>query len=98
MRRYLSDLGVGVKTLSPTNSGPSVPFTFRLNSWSVLAVPGDFSTASDTTHGSYVMQFPGAGGSVRIAGIDLSDGSHRGVFRPPEDPAAADALCAALTP
>jgi hypothetical protein len=32
-----------------------------------------------------------------VAGLDLSDGIHRGVFRVVEDPQVAAELCAALT-
>jgi hypothetical protein len=33
---------------------------------------------------------------IQIAGLQLSETEAHGVFRFPEDPAAADALCAAL--
>jgi hypothetical protein len=34
---------------------------------------------------------------VHIAGLELPDGTHRGVFRITDDPEVAAALCAALT-
>lgn len=97
VKRHRRDVGVGVKTLSPTNEGPSVEFVYRLSVWTHYGVPGDVTSGVTTEAGSYVMHIPGAPGrTVHIAGLDLPDGRHLGVFRPPEDESAAAMLCAAL--
>jgi hypothetical protein len=86
-------------SLSPTGSGPAVEVGIHAN-WIVeLAVPGEESTGSLTAHGNFAtVHLPGAGGALHIAGIDLPDGTHRGVFRFVDDPDAVQALCAALEP
>jgi hypothetical protein len=85
-------------TLSADGSGPVVEVGIHAN-WIVeLAVPGDESTGSLTAHGNFAtVHLPGAGGELHIAGIDLPDGTHRGVFRFIDDPDAVEALCAALS-
>jgi hypothetical protein len=70
------------------------------NWWIVLAVPGDESTGALTEHGNEVtISSPGFGVILHIAGLDLPEGDHRGVFRIVEDaqPEVAAELCAALT-
>jgi hypothetical protein len=70
------------------------------NSWLVLAVPGDVSTGALTEHGNEVtISSPGFGVILHIAGLNLPEGDHRGVFRIIEDaqPQVAAELCAALT-
>jgi hypothetical protein len=45
-------------------------------------------------------EFPSASGFgviAHIAGLDLPDGTHRGVLRLVDDPQEAERLCAALT-
>jgi hypothetical protein len=63
----------------------------------VYAVPGDESSGPTIFHGDgFTVQAPGFGVIVHIAGLDLSDGAHRGVIRFIEDPEVAAELCAAL--
>jgi hypothetical protein len=61
----------------------------------VYTVPGDEGSAVETFRGLDLHLFV-PGGVVQIAGLQLSETDHRGVFRFPEDPDAADALCEAL--
>ena len=86
-------------TLSATGAGPVAEVGIHAN-WIVeLAVPGDESTGSLTAHGNFAtvqLPGPGGGGELHIAGIDLPDGSHRGVLRFIDDPEAVQAICAAL--
>jgi hypothetical protein len=52
----------------------------------------------ETFHGSGIaVRAPAVGVIAHIAGLDLPDGTHHGVFRFIEDPEVADAICAALT-
>jgi hypothetical protein len=61
-------------------------------------VPGDESSASTTFHGSgFSVRAPGFGVIAHIAGLDLPDGTHRGVLRLIDAPQDAERLCAALT-
>jgi hypothetical protein len=84
-------------TLSPTGSGPAAEVGIHANWIVVLAVPGDESTGSLTAHGNFAtVHLPGAGGELHISGLDLPDGTHRGVFRFVDEPDAVEALCAAL--
>ncbi len=83
--------------LSPTGAGPTVDVSIHANWWVQLATPGDESTGSLTAHGNFAtVHLPGAGAALHISGLDLPDGTHRGVFRFIDDPAAVEALCAAL--
>ena len=72
--------------------------TAHANWRDVYAVPGDESSAVGASHGDgFTVQASGFGVIVHIAGLDLPDGTHRGVFRFIEDPGVAAELCAALT-
>ena len=67
------------------------------NWWIDLAVAGDESTGILTARGNFATaRLPGAGAQVHIAGLDLPDGTHRGILRFVDDPEASAALCAAL--
>ena len=87
-------------TLSPDGSGPVAEVGIHAN-WIVeLAVPGDESTGSLTAHGNFAtvhLPGPGGGSALHISGIDLPDGTHRGVFRFVDDADAVEALCGALS-
>ena len=71
----------------------------RLRPWydSQYADPNDIDSGVGASHGEVTVQAPGFGVIAHIAGLDRPDDTHRGVFRPIEDPAAAAELCAALT-
>jgi hypothetical protein len=86
-------------SLSPTGEGPVVDIRVHANLWIILAVPGDESTGELTQHGNeFTASSPGFGVIAHIAGLDLPEGDHRGVFRVvEEDPEVAAELCAALT-
>lgn len=97
VKRRIVQAAEATWTLSATGAGPAVDVSIHANWWVDLAVPGDESTGSITAHGNFAtVHLPGAGASVHIAGLDLPDGTHRGVLRFVDDPDAATALCAAL--
>jgi hypothetical protein len=74
-----------------------VTITAHANWRNVYAVPGDESSGPQKIeHGDATVRAPGAGVIAHIAGLDLADGTHRGVFRFFEDPEVAAELCAAL--
>jgi len=99
VKRRVAQNGQATWGLSPTGAGPTVDVSIHANWWVDLAVPGDESTGSLTAHGNFAtVHLPGAGAELHIAGLDLPDGTHRGVFRFIDDPDAVDALCAALAP
>jgi hypothetical protein len=89
----------GTLSLSPTGEGPTVDLRVNANWWTVPAVPGDESTGELTQHGNELtLSSPTFGVIEHIAGLDLPEGDHRGVFRlAVEDPQVAAELCAALT-
>jgi hypothetical protein len=93
-RQVFSDFE-GTWSLSPSGDEPSVRIEGHVNWVDSYAVPGDESSASTTFHGLGLHAFV-PGGVVQIAGLERPDGDPSGVFRFPEDPAAAAALCAAL--
>jgi hypothetical protein len=100
VKRFATQDSEGTWSLSPTGEGPTVDLRVNANSWTVLAVPGDLSTGAVTEHGSEVtISSPGFGVILHIAGLNLPEGDHRGVFRIIEDaqPQVAADLCAALT-
>jgi hypothetical protein len=87
----------GTWSLSSTGAGPTATITAHANWRNVYAVPGDESSGPTIFHGDgFTVQAPGFGVIVHIAGLDLSDGAHRGVIRFIEDPEVAAELCAAL--
>ena len=98
VKRFVSQNAEGTWSLSPTGAGPTVKLSLQANWRDEYAVPGDESTASTTYHGSeFKLQAPGAGVIAHIAGLDLPDGTHRGVFKFIDDPQVAVRLCDALT-
>jgi hypothetical protein len=100
VRRLATQDSEGTWSLSPTGEGPTVDLRVNANWWIVLAVPGDESTGALTQHGNEVtISSPGSGVILHIAGLDLPEGDHRGVFRIIEDAQAQVAadLCEALT-
>jgi hypothetical protein len=96
VRRHVYSYLDGTWTLSPTGEGPTLSFIGRANWSDVYAVPGDEDSAATTFRALGLHVFV-PGGVIHIAGIERPDAEPRGVYRFPEDPQAADALCAALT-
>jgi hypothetical protein len=71
----------------------------HLNWWSTFSVPGDEDTESTTSHGLDIrLKSPDGGIVAIIAGRTDPEGAHTGVARFVDDPAIAEAICAALTP
>jgi hypothetical protein len=98
VKRFATSDVEGTWSLSPTGEGPTVDVRANANWWIVLAVPGDESTGELTQHGNeFTVSSPGSGVIVHIAGLDLPEGDHRGLFRVEADPQVAAELCAALT-
>jgi hypothetical protein len=98
VKRFATADVEGTWSLSTTGEGPTVDVRANANWWIVLAVPGDESTGALTQHGNeFTVSSPGFGVIVHIAGLDLPEGDHRGMFRVEGDPQVAAELCAALT-
>lgn len=99
VKRFVTQDVEGTWSLSPTGEGPTVDIRVHANWWIILAVPGDESTGELTQHGNeFTASSPGFGVIAHIAGLDLPEGDHRGLFRVvEEDPEVAAELCAALT-
>jgi hypothetical protein len=98
VKRFVSQNAEGTWSLSPTGAGPVVTVALHANWRNEYAVPGDESSGPQTSHGNgFTLRAPGVGVIAHIAGLDLPDGTHRGVFRITDDPQVAAALCAALT-
>jgi hypothetical protein len=55
------------------------------------------AAADGSAHGEFTLSAPGYGVISHVAGLELTDGIHHGVFRVVEDPQVAAELCAALT-
>lgn len=97
VKRFVSQSAEGTWSLSPTGAGPTVTVALHANWRNEYAVPGDESSGPQTLHGSsFTVRAPGVGVIAHIAGLDLPDGTHRGVIRITDDPQVAAALCAAL--
>ena len=98
VKRFVSQNADGTWSLSPTGAGPAVKISLHASWRDEYVVPGDESSALTTFHGSgFTASAPGAGVIAHIAGLDLPDGTHRGVFRIVEDAESAANLCDALT-
>src|SRR5215204_479799 len=97
VKRFVHQNAEGTWSLSPTGAGPAVTVSLHANWRNEYAVPGDESSGPETFHGSgFTVRAPGVGVIAHIAGLDLPDEPHRGVFRITDDPQVAAALCAAL--
>jgi hypothetical protein len=95
VRRQVFSVLEGTWSLSSTGAGPSVSFIGHRTWTDVYTVPGDEESAIETFRGLGLRAFL-PGGAIQIAGLQLSETEAHGVFRLPEDPEVADALCAAL--
>lgn len=97
VKRFVTQDAEGTWSLSPTGDGPTARISAHANWRNVYAVPGDESSGPTTAHGDgFKVQATGHGVIVHFAGLDLADGSHRGVARFIDDPAVAARLCDAL--
>lgn len=85
----------GTWSLSPSGDGPTVRFIAHRTWTDVYSVPGDEGSAVETFRGVDLHVFV-PGGVIQVAGLQLSETDQRGVFRLPDDPQMADALCEAL--
>ena len=98
VRRFVSRRMSGYWTLSPTGDGPRVRISGHSNWWTDYPVPGDESSEQLTFHGlDLLARAPGGGIVAQITGLFLPDETHHGIFRIPEDPEVAAALCDALS-
>ena len=85
----------GTWTLSPTGAGPSVAFASN-HSWrETFLVPGDLSSVSEISHGSF-LRIAAMGAGFHESGIGMPDGDH-GHFNSFTDEAKAQ-LCELLAP
>jgi hypothetical protein len=101
VRRHVTAPGgvSGFISLSATGEGPRLQLVGHLNWWSTFSVPGDEDTESTTSHGLDIrLQAPDGGIVAVIAGRTDPEGAHTGVARFVDNPAIAEAICAALTP
>ena len=97
VKRFVSQDAQGTWSLSPTGVEPTVTITAHANWGEVYTVPGDESSFVGSLQGdAFTVRAPGYGVIAHIAGLELSDGSHRGDMRFIEDPDVAAELCAAL--
>jgi hypothetical protein len=86
----------GSWSLSPTGSGPTVAFAVD-DSWhETFLVPGDLSSDSEVSHGSF-LRVPALGAGFHESGIGMADGTQHGHLNSFTDEAMAR-LCALLTP
>jgi hypothetical protein len=98
VKRFVSQNAEGTWSLSPTGDGPTVTIAFHANWRNEYAIPGDESSGPEVLHGSgFSVRAPGVGVIAHVAGLELPDGTHRGVLRFIDDPQVAAAVCAALT-
>jgi hypothetical protein len=101
VRRHVTAPGgvSGFISLSPTGEGPRLELIGHLNWWSTFSVPGDEDTESTTSHGLDIrLKSPDGEIIAIIAGRTDPEDTHTGVARFVDDPAVAEAICAALTP
>lgn len=97
VKRFVSQNAEGTWSLSPTGAAPTVTIALHANWKNEYALPGDESSGLQTFHGSGItVRAPGVGVIAHIAGLELPDGTHRGVFRF-DNPEVAAVLCEALT-
>ena len=98
VKRHVTDDADGFWTLSPEGAGPTVQVTAHGNWYDgQYADPDDLDSGVGATHGEFTISAPQFGVIAHIAGRDAADDTHRGTFRPIEDPSVAARLCAALT-
>ena len=97
VKRFVSQNAEGTWSLSPTGDGPTVTIAFHANWRNEYAIPGDESSGPEVLHGSgFSVRAPGVGVIAHVAGLELPDGTHRGVLRFIDDPQVAAAVCAVL--
>lgn len=95
--RHVRQDDEGTWSLSPTGAGPLVNISVHANWSNQYPIPGDEASATQVNHGvGFTAQAPGFGVILHIAGLDEPDGTHHGILRFIDDPAAEAELCAAL--
>ena len=87
---------VGTWSLSPTGSGPAVAFGGDFGYHETFLVPGDLSSDSEVSHGSF-LRVPALGAGFHESGIGMADGTDHGHLDSFTDEAKAQ-LCALLVP
>ena len=98
VKRHVTQSIEGRWSLAPEGSGPTLIIEGSGNWYdSEYADPNDLDSGTRASHGQLTIRAPGVGVIAHIAGLDLPDGTHRGTFEVPEDPAVAAEVCAALT-
>jgi hypothetical protein len=98
VKRHVRQDLAGTWSLWPEGAGPTVAISVHANWYdSQYTDPNDLDSGVGASHGEVTVSAPGRGVIAHIAGLDRPDDTHRGVFRPIEDPAVAAELCAALT-
>ena len=96
VKRFVSQNAEGTWRLAP-GTGPAVTIVMQANWRNEYAIPGDESSGPMTVHGDgFTARAPGYGVIAHIAGLDLPDGTHRGVLRLTDDPKVAAEICAAV--
>jgi hypothetical protein len=99
VKRHTAQDAEAAWSLSPAGEEPTVDVSIHANWWIILDVPGDESTGSLTAHGNFAtVRIPSGGADLHIAGLELPDGTFRGVMRFVDDQEAVATLCTALAP
>jgi len=86
----------GTWSLSPTGSGSTVAFAVDQSWHETFLVPGDLSSDSEVSHGSF-LRVPALGAGFHESGIGMADGTAHGHLDSFTDEAIAR-LCEILTP
>ena len=86
----------GTWSLSPTGSGPTVAFAVDQSWRETFLVPGDLSSVSEVSHGSF-LRVPALGAGFHESGIGMRDGTGHGHLNSFTDEAKAR-LCDMLAP
>lgn len=97
VKRHVRQDVSGTWSLSSQGAGPTAALDAHANWYdSQYADPNDLGTGVTDFHGEIMLRAPGYGTILHIAGLDRPDGTHRGLVRGLDDPAAAAEVCAAL--
>ena len=86
----------GSWSLSPTGAGPTVAFAVDQSWHETFLVPGDLSSDSEVSHGSF-FRVPALGAGFHESGIGMADGTVHGHLNAFTDEGIAR-LCEILTP
>ena len=98
VRRAVRQTASGIWTLSPTGVAPVVTFVSHTGWGETYLVPGDLSSNVGSQQGTDILvRAPRGGVIVQVSGQTHGEDRFTGLFRVPDDPAVAAALCEALT-